>query len=177
MIQRAGFGIFDITNWNPNVALELGIAIGLKEDYYVFFDPTQEESAIPTDLGGIDRLEYHDFSSLKDGLRRLLEQQFGAPGDVVDGAGAGHQFNALIEELRVEALAVVAEHPGIQMGGIAARLGVEVGHAQTIIRTLVGDSLETRGSRRGTRYYHPDDLPPEPDPVIVAEIDPGEDPS
>ncbi len=28
MIKESGFAIFDITNWNPNVALELGIATG-----------------------------------------------------------------------------------------------------------------------------------------------------
>ncbi|MBS1844260.1 MAG: hypothetical protein JST53_07565 [Actinobacteria bacterium] len=159
MIKLSGFGIFDITNWNPNVALELGIAIGLGEDYYVLFDPTKEESVIPTDLGGIDRLEYRDFTSLKEGLRRLLKQQFGAPGDPDLPTGAGHELNRLIDRLRIQALHLVSREPGIQIGGIAASLAVEVAHAQTIVRPLVGDSLETRGTRRGTRYYRPADLP------------------
>jgi hypothetical protein len=163
MIQMAGFGIFDITTWNPNVALELGISLGLKEDYYVLFDPTKGQTTIPTDLGGIDRLEYEDYSSLKEGLRRLLEQQFGAPGDPDRSGSTGDDFNTLIEQLRVEALEVVAEEPGIQIGGIAAKLAVDIAYARIIARPLVGDSLETRGARRGTRYYRPDDLPEEPE--------------
>ncbi len=129
----------------------------------MLFDDSKDHSTVPTDLGGIDRLEYADFSSLRDGLRKLLKQQFGAPGDPDAGESAGDKLNQLVEELRVETLRVVAEEPGIQVGGIAARLSVDVTQAQTIVRPLVGDSLETRGTRRGTRYFHPDDLPPETD--------------
>jgi nucleoside 2-deoxyribosyltransferase len=42
MIKESGFAIFDITNWNPNVALELGIATGLGEEYYVLFDDSKD---------------------------------------------------------------------------------------------------------------------------------------
>ena len=124
MIEEATFSIFDITTWNPNVALELGIAVGLGEDYYILFNPEHdpEQTNVPSDLGGIDRLQYEDFASLKAELRRLMEQQFGPPGgeDSRDGsAGSGDSFNDAVEKLRDQVPRIVETTPGIQMGGIA----------------------------------------------------------
>ncbi len=88
MIEEATFSIFDITGWNANVALELGIAVGLNEDYYILFNPERDQTDVPSDLGGIDRLQYTDFTSLKSELSRLMEQQFGAPEDEEQGSGS-----------------------------------------------------------------------------------------
>lgn len=155
MIEQSTFSIFDITSWNPNVALELGIAVGLDEDYYILFNPSHDQTDVPSDLGGIDRLQYEDFSSLKDQLRRLIEQQFGSPDEeTASGSASGESFKDLLETLRGQVPGVVEANPGIQMGGIASRLGVPIEYAQNITRPLLdsGD-LETRGQRRGMRYY------------------------
>jgi hypothetical protein len=155
MIEEAAFSIFDITTWNPNVSLELGIAVGLEEDYYILFDPTADQSDVPSELGGIDRLQYQDYATLKDELTRLLEQQYGAPSDEESAEGSqGEDFNAHIERLRGEVPSIVEADPGIQMGGIASKLGIQVEFAQSISRPLVeAGELETRGARRGMRYF------------------------
>ncbi len=79
IMRRAEFGLFDITRWNPNVTLELGLAIGRDLDYYILFNPTERADA-PSDLGGIDRIQYHDYTELRQGLRKLLRQKFGTRG-------------------------------------------------------------------------------------------------
>src|SRR6266481_3645879 len=38
-IRASRFGIYDISGWNPNVALELALAFGLNETAYIAFDP------------------------------------------------------------------------------------------------------------------------------------------
>jgi hypothetical protein len=156
MIEEATFSIFDITTWNPNVALELGIAVGLDEDYYILFNPEHgSQSDVPSDLGGIDRLQYKDFSSLKDELRRLMEQQFGRPDDEDSEKGStGESFNEYTDQLRSKIPEIVSANPGIQIGGIAFQLGIPIEFTQSICRPLLDrDELETRGQRRGTRYF------------------------
>jgi hypothetical protein len=76
IMRRAEFSLFDITQWNANVTLELGLAIGRDLNYYILFNPTERPDA-PADLGGIDRIQYHDYTELREGLRKLLRQKFG----------------------------------------------------------------------------------------------------
>jgi hypothetical protein len=137
------------------VALELGIAVGLDEDYYILFDPSHDQTDVPSDLGGIDRLQYEDFSSLKDQLRRLIEQQFGSPDEeTASGSASGDSFKDALETLRSQVPGIVEANAGIQMGGIASQLGIPIEYAQNITRPLLDSGgLETRGQRRGTRYY------------------------
>lgn len=44
MIVSARFNLFDVTRWNANVALELGIAIGGERPYYLLFNPSDPEN-------------------------------------------------------------------------------------------------------------------------------------
>ncbi len=75
-IRRADFSIFDLSGWNPNVALELGLAESLKKkpakDYYIVLN-TRRSTEVPSDVRGIQRLEYtsYDFKS-EVGLGDLL---------------------------------------------------------------------------------------------------------
>src|SRR6267378_641397 len=77
MIRRARFSIFDITGWNPNVALELGMAYGWNERFYIAFNPVWEgDERVPSDIAGIDRIEYKSFGELEKGVARVVAQQF-----------------------------------------------------------------------------------------------------
>ena len=79
-IAKSDFSVFDLSNWNPNVALELGIAEGLKrkpgKDYYILLN-TRRSREVPADIRGIQRLEYtsYDFkrqSGLGDQLVQFI---------------------------------------------------------------------------------------------------------
>jgi hypothetical protein len=62
-IVKTDFSLFDITNWNANVTLEVGLAEGLNRDYYILFRPGKGAKAEPpADLKGLQRFQYkrHD---------------------------------------------------------------------------------------------------------------------
>jgi DNA-binding MarR family transcriptional regulator len=63
-IAKSDYSIFDLSNWNPNVALELGLAEGLKKkpqkNYYILLN-TKRSKEVPSDIRGIQRLEYTSY--------------------------------------------------------------------------------------------------------------------
>jgi hypothetical protein len=76
-IRESRFGIYDISGWNPNVALELGLARGVGKKWYIAFDPTKTAfNEVPADLRGIDRMQYGSYAELKERVERLLLQEF-----------------------------------------------------------------------------------------------------
>jgi hypothetical protein len=78
MIDSTAFGIYDLTGWNPNVALEYGIARGRSRPAYIAFNPTIGNSTdVPADVRGYDRIQYADFSQLTSEVRRLVVQNLG----------------------------------------------------------------------------------------------------
>lgn len=83
-INKADFSIFDLSNWNPNVALELGLAEGLRREsqkpYYILLN-TRRSSEVPSDIRGLQRLEYtsYDFkkeAGLGDQLTKILDKEY-----------------------------------------------------------------------------------------------------
>lgn len=75
-ISKADFSIFDLSDWNPNVALELGLAEGLKKipgkEYYIVLN-TRRSSDVPSDIRGLQRLEYTSYDFKQEvGLGDLL---------------------------------------------------------------------------------------------------------
>jgi hypothetical protein len=151
MISDATFSLFDITMWNANVALELGLAIGMELDYYILFDPTKSGPDVPADLGGIDRIQYASYAELTAGVSKLMRQQFGAPTPVDEKEDKG--LMEQIEALKRMIPEIVGAEPGQMIGGIASSIDVPVEFAQHMVRPMIGEELETRGVRRGTRYY------------------------
>jgi hypothetical protein len=73
MILESAFGIYDVSGWNANVTLELGISIGLRETGYILLNPTAHASTeAPADIRGFDRIEYQSLPDLELGLDRLF---------------------------------------------------------------------------------------------------------
>lgn len=67
-ITASDFCIFDISLWNPNVALEIGLADGLGAEYYILLD-RRLSKGVPADVQGIQRIEYASAKGLeKDDL-------------------------------------------------------------------------------------------------------------
>jgi hypothetical protein len=161
MIEEADFSIFDVTTWNPNVALELGVAIGAELDYYILFNSKIAEGDVPSDLGGLDRIQYTSYNELAEGVGRLLRQQFGAPirERSEQAKSRGAEVVSALEEMSAEVPDIVRADPGLRIGGIASALGVPVDYAKNLVQPLVGEQLRTEGVKRGTRYFAMDDEP------------------
>ena len=58
-VLKADFSIFDLSDWNPNVALELGLTQGLRKKpgkpYYIVLNTRRSEN-VPSDIQGIQDL-------------------------------------------------------------------------------------------------------------------------
>jgi hypothetical protein len=73
-ISAADYCMFDISTWNPNVALEIGLAEGLRVDYYILLNRNLKKN-VPADIQGLQRIEYTSLSSLDaDGLIPQIER-------------------------------------------------------------------------------------------------------
>lgn len=73
MILESAFGIYDVSGWNANVTLELGIAFGMGETSYIVMNPTSHDSKeAPADIRGFDRIEYRTLDELRERLDQLL---------------------------------------------------------------------------------------------------------
>lgn len=146
-IQSSQFGIYDITTWNANVTLELGLAMGMGERAYIAFDPKKTDiNEVPSDLRGIDRVQYSSYTELGNELGRLLADVLPVP--------KTHEAENQLENLRATALNIIdqAGAEGLKIADIAAAIGVSVDLAKLVVRPLVGGQLSTKGIRKGTRY-------------------------
>jgi hypothetical protein len=65
-IKAVDFCIFDISLWNPNVALEIGLAEGLRVEYYILLNHNLSKG-VPADIQGLQRIEYDDPKGLAQG--------------------------------------------------------------------------------------------------------------
>jgi hypothetical protein len=65
-IRAVDYCIFDISTWNANVALEIGLAAGLGVDYYILLN-RKLSKGVPADIQGLQRIEYESVTSLDAG--------------------------------------------------------------------------------------------------------------
>jgi len=145
-IKESQFGIYDISGWNPNVTLELGLALGMNERVFVALNPEKTEmNDLPSDLKGIDRLQYNSFSKLQDELERLLSQELPPQSDP--------EAINFLNKLQDDIVEIVSKAPGMSVTSIAKALGVNKELAKLAVQNEVGKRLERRGKTRGARYY------------------------
>jgi predicted nucleotide-binding protein len=146
-IRESRFGIYDISGWNPNVSLELGLAFGLNETAYIAIDSSKTPvDEVPADLRGIDRIQYGSYAELQAGLERLLAQEF--------PVRPAHDVENQLTQLRGQAIALVGESEnGLKIPDIANLLGVSIDMAKVVVRPLVGRELRIKGIKRGARYF------------------------
>ena len=145
-IRSSRCGIYDISGWNANVTLELGLAYGMNEKAYVIANPKQHAAGeVPSDLRGLDRLQYVSFSELQAAIEKIFAQEFPIqPTHTVEGQ---------LSNLREQVERVVRESEGLKISDIATLLGVSTDVAKVVVHPLIGRSLRTEGARKGTRYY------------------------
>lgn len=71
-MRSSDFSLFDISGWNPNVTLELGFAMAIGDQWYIAVDPSKTDTKeVPSDLRGLDRIEYGSYAELGGQTRTL----------------------------------------------------------------------------------------------------------
>jgi hypothetical protein len=143
MILESRFSIFDISGWNPNVTLELGLAYGFREKAFIAFDPSKTPlDDVPADIRGIDRLQYANLTELEEKLSKLSAQEFPPPA-IPDAIGpAKNRIRSVLDQA-----------PGLTAAEIARSIGVPIGYARFVIADMMtAGELGSTGQTRGTRY-------------------------
>lgn len=106
-IARADFSLFDITNWNPNVTLEVGLAEGMNERYYVLFKPGPgAKGEPPADLRGLQRITYKKYAGMQPGhleyeLDDVLVRQLTHPRNVYDHLSSHDRMKKFMLAMRI----------------------------------------------------------------------------
>jgi hypothetical protein len=145
-VRSSRFGIYDISGWNANVTLELGLAFGLNERAFIAIDPAKTDiNEVPSDLRGIDRIQYSSYTELQEGLAKLLAQELPVQ--------PTHDVENQLVQLRQQALQAIAGSEGLKVPDIAELLGISVEMAKLVVRPLVGNELEVHGIKRGAKYF------------------------
>lgn len=145
-IRSSRFGIYDISGWNANVTLELGLAFGLNERAYIAIDPAKTDvNEVPSDLRGIDRIQYSSYSELQEGLAKLLAQEL--------PVAPTHDVENQLLQLRNQAKELIRESDGLKVTDVAKLLGISVEMAKLVIRPMVNQELQMHGNTRAARYY------------------------
>lgn len=147
-IRSSRFGVYDISGWNANVTLELGLAYGLNEKAYIISDPTKHaHDEVPADLRGLDRLHHRSFAELQAAMEKILLQEFPIQ--------TTHDVENQLTVLRGQAVHLLADaEQGLKIADIAQLLGVTVDVAKIVVHPLVASAqLGTKGVKKGTRYY------------------------
>jgi len=145
-IRSSRCGIYDISGWNANVSLELGLAYGMNERAYVIANPSKHVAGeVPSDLRGLDRLQYGSFNELRETIERIITEEFPIQ--------PKHDVENELAALRQQAEQVIARSEGLLINDIAKLLGVSVDIAKVVVYPLVDSSLHTAGTKKGTRYF------------------------
>ncbi len=145
-IGTSDFSLFDISGWNPNVTLELGIAIAQSDNWYILLNPEKTTVGdVPSDIKGIDRIQYSSFTQLEEKLTALLEQSY--PKET------RQPLDDYISILQKDVVRLLQGSPGLKMKEIAEILKIRIQMAQVTIAPMVGKELRVEGKTRGARYF------------------------
>ncbi len=145
-IKSSDFSIFDISGWNPNVTLELGFAMATSSDWYICFNPEKtQQDEVPSDIKGIDRLQYKSFSDFSDQLIALIEQRYPKKDR--------KPINEYILSLQGDVINLLTKQPGLSMSDIADLLQISVALAQLSVTPLLETKIRVEGKKRGAKYY------------------------
>jgi hypothetical protein len=145
-IRGSDFSLFDISSWNPNVTLELGIALATSPDWYICFNPDKTDiKEVPSDIRGLDRIQYTSFSELEDRLSVLLDQWY--------PRSAHRSVDDYFESAKHQVLDLLHKQPGPRVNEIADILNMNKRMAQVVVSQLAGKQLRMEGKTRGAKYF------------------------
>jgi hypothetical protein len=142
MIESAAFGIYDVSQWNANVTLEYGVALGLGSKAFIAFNPERTDLGdVPSDVRGYDRLQYRDLDELSAAVEDVVVQELGTGGTAIDA----------LEVDRRELVALVASNPNQTVRQLAELSGYRKDYVQLLLRRSTSE-VSSSGATRGTRY-------------------------
>ncbi len=145
-IRGSDFSLFDISAWNPNVTLELGIALASSDDWYICFNPDKTDiKEVPSDIRGLDRIQYQSFSEFEDKLSVLLDQWY--------PRSTRRSVDDYFDDAKKQILLLIQKQPGLRVVEIADILGMNKKMVQVVVAPLVGNELRMEGKTRGAKYY------------------------
>jgi hypothetical protein len=119
----------------------------LNDQWYIALDPSKTEAnEVPSDLRGLDRIQYTSYSELKEKIQAVMAQRYPKrPESTIE---------AYLDQQRSQVVTLLRSDPGLRINAIADVLGVDVQVAKLIVRPLLeAGTLRTQGSRKGTKYY------------------------
>ncbi|WP_376690255.1 hypothetical protein [Wenzhouxiangella sp. EGI_FJ10409] len=113
---------------------------------FISLNPTETElDDVPSDLKGVDRLNYTSFSTLEDELERLIAQMLPPAADP-----EAENFLTMLQDRIVE---LVNKSPGQTVTNISKAVGVNIDLAKLAVRNELDSRLRMKGKTRGARYY------------------------
>jgi nucleoside 2-deoxyribosyltransferase len=157
---RADVAIFDVSGGNPNVAFELGLAVGDNKKCMTILKTGEPNPLGSADLGYAERAEYTSAATLKDKLREIVTSQLSGLrllSELSYGLlpTAGDMSREEVEQRLREVLLKVFENRQIQKRQAIAILGE--GLATAALNALrEKDVLRVEGQRRGARWVFTD---------------------
>ena len=146
-IEVADFSLFDISGWNPNVALELGVAYALdKGNWYICFNPEKNNTnEVPSNIRGLDRIQYRSFAELGEKLTALLAQKY--PPE------AGSPLDEFTAEIGNRVTDLLRNSPGLGVAEIAKKLKIQKEMVKVAVRQLTkAGKLVQTGQTSAARY-------------------------
>ena len=146
-IRGSDFSVFDISGWNPNVTLELGMAFSLDAPHYICYNPAHNSHKdVPSNLRGFSRIQYDSMSKLENGLVKLLDQQYPRRRKSLEEHAA--QMHGAVSELLK-----AAGDKGLSAADISEALQCSNRMARVIVEEMMeGGRASSTGKGRGMRY-------------------------
>jgi hypothetical protein len=144
MIASADFSLFDITGWNPNVTLELGIALGQKRPHYILFKPRSAGEEVPSDIKGKERIQYKSLVELKGKIAIVVQKQLDLAGPSVSSA---------YDDIRQGALNLISKDGPISIAFISSELKIDQSVVKSIVYGLRDEGkIVMQGNKKGAKY-------------------------
>lgn len=96
-IRAVDYCIFDISLWNPNVALEIGLAEGIGMQYYILLNRNLSDG-VPADIQGLQRIDYdvpngYAKGSLVPSVVKYLVKDYTHPRNIWNALGGENRDN------------------------------------------------------------------------------------
>lgn len=156
-ILRSDLAIFDISGGNPNVAFELGLAVGRDKRCMTVLKAGEPNPLGSADLGYSERMEYSSAETLKARLRDLLTARSGALRLIDDVSysitGADPTVTQEVVKERLRLLVTRLFNSKSVTKATATSLMKSEGLATSAIAILrAKDVLQIEGAKRGARY-------------------------